>query len=154
MHKLTIILCVVIASCSKQPQVRTSEVVDERDFSDHVKLVSNRDGEIEQGAPPANWRTKVGQDISFVGTYEDFPKEFFYRGVRVGKHILDVRGSGIFDVPFGSEVRVTGVLQHVRHPGNPASANQQQQGSTSWRKDPWHEWFVDATKIEVLSKPE
>jgi hypothetical protein len=154
MHKLTIILCVVIASSSKQPQVRTSEVSDEYVNDANRLSVSLQAGEIEYGPPPPSWRKNVGRKFSFVGTYETYGKGFITQGVRVGEYLIDVRGGDWYEIMSKSKVRVTGVLQHVRHPGDPALANASQQGISGGRENPWHEWFFDVTKIEVISKPE
>ena len=87
-----------------------------------------------------------------MGTRTPNYKGYPWPGVQVGSHVLDVRGGGLYKVPEGATVKVTGVLQLVRHPGDPVAVMQQGQGG--YQRRPWNEWFIDATKIEVLAQPD
>lgn len=151
MFRFMMVVCLIgCLACSRRAILDTSGHDTGSQYSANELSAKMQSVESDKYPPPKEWRKDAGRVITFIGLRAPSFKGP-YQGVKVGEHVLDVRGGALYDVPEGSKVRVTGVLQLIRHPGDPYVVMQQGQAGS---REPWNEWFVDATKVEVLSKPD
>jgi hypothetical protein len=96
--------------------------------------------------PPDAWLASIGETIVFEGTPTAGHKGEPVNGVRVGEHLVALRGVYLRNLNQDARVRITGKLRCIQHPGQPGVGVQGQMGSTRPRK----EYFVEASKLEIL----